>query len=284
LDWQPDPLILIPLLAVGVAYLVGYRRLRRRERAAAGVARRRAGYFAGGYLALVVALVSPLHALGEAVFSVHMAQHLLLTMVAAPLLLLSSSMPVLLWALPPRERHGAGRLLAPDQPLGRGLRLATRPVVAWCLYLACQWGWHQQAAYELALVNPLAHYAEHVTFFATAIFFWWPVIGTAPLGSDLSYPVRLLYTFLAWIPNSVLGAGITLAGGVLYPHYIEAGARFGVDAAADQVLAGLIMWVPGDVLFLVALLVLLAGYLRHEEREAERIDRELDAREGVVTP
>jgi cytochrome c oxidase assembly factor CtaG len=154
------------------------------------------------------------------------------------------------------------------------------PAVAWCLYLVCQWGWHQSTAYELALSNRWIHYAEHLSFFFSGILFWWPVIGTAPLGSSLGYPVRLLYTFLAWIPNSVLGAGITLAHDVLYPTYLTTAPRYGVDPAGDQVLAGLIMWVPGDLVFLSALLLLVAAYLRSEERESVRVDRELDAREA----
>jgi cytochrome c oxidase assembly factor CtaG len=268
---------------VGAAYVVGYRRLSHR-RHDVQAARTRAGIFAAGYLTLVVALVSPLHALGEDVFSLHMVQHLLLTLVAAPLLLLSRSMPVLLWALPPPDRAAAGWLVSHEGPIGRVLRVLTRPAIAWLLFVLSQWGWHMQGAYQAALDNVWLHYVEHISFFGAALLFWWPVIGAAPLRTTLSYPARLLYTFLAWLPNSLLGAGITFSSGVLYAHYLAPARALGLDPLGDQQLAGLIMWIPGDLLFLGILLLLLAAYLRDEEREAIRQDRELDALEARGLP
>jgi putative membrane protein len=229
-----------------------------------------------------VALISPLHAVGEQYFSVHMVQHLLLTLVAAPLLLLSSSMPVLLWALPRHDRATVGRLFGQPGPIRTGLRWLTHPLVAWWLFVGTQWLWHLPAGYELALDNRWAHYLEHVSFFVTAILFWWPVIGSAPLRSRLGYPTRLVYTFLAWLPNSLLGAGITLSHGVLYSHYIATAQLNGNDPLVDQQLAGLIMWVPGDVLFVSILLLLFVAYMRHEEQQEARIDRELDARDAAA--
>jgi cytochrome c oxidase assembly factor CtaG len=234
-----------------------------------------------GYTALLVALVSPVHAVGEAYFSVHMVQHLLLSLVAAPLLLLSNSMPVLLWALPPRDRMTLGRVVGRPGPLRSTLRGLTHPLVAWWLFVGTQWLWHQPVAYQWALENRWAHYLEHISFFATAVLFWWPVIGSPPLRSALSYPARMAYTFLAWLPNSLLGAGITLSRGPLYPFYTHAAMANGTDASIDQQLAGLIMWVPGDVLFAIILIVLVVAFMQHEERQEERIDRELDAREAA---
>jgi cytochrome c oxidase assembly factor CtaG len=242
--------------------------------------RSRATIFAVGYTALLVALISPLHAVGEEYFSVHMVQHLLLTLVAAPLLLLSNSMPVILWGLPRDERVGLGRLVGRPGPTRSALRWLTHPLVAWWLFVGTQWFWHQPTFYQWALENRWAHYAEHIVFFGTAVLFWWPVIGAAPLRSPLNYPARLAYTFLAWMPNSLLGAGITLSRGPLYPFYVDWSAAHGVDAAFDQQLAGLIMWLPGDALFVTILLLLLVAYLRHEERQAERLDQALDAHEA----
>ena len=164
-----------------------------------------------------LALLSPLHAVGEQYFSVHMVQHLLLSLVAAPLLLLSNSMPVFLWALlHARERPSADWLARPG-PIRSSLRWLTLPLVAWWLFVGTQWLWHVPAAYEWALENRWAHYVEHLSFFVTAVLFWWPVIGSPPLPSPLGYPARMAYTFLAWLPNSFLGAGITLSRGPLYP-------------------------------------------------------------------
>ena len=233
-------------------------------------------------MALVVALVSPLHSVGEQYFAVHMVQHLLLSLVAAPLLLLSSSMPVLVWALPANDRASVGRLVGQRGPVRSLLRGLTHPFVAWWLFVITQWIWHQPVAYDWALENRWAHYLEHISFFATAVVFWWPVIGAPPLPSPLSFPARLAYTFLAWLPNSLLGAGITLSRGPLYPFYVASAGQTGIDPGFDQQLAGLIMWVPGDVLFASILLLLLVAFMQNEERRAQRIDRELDAREAAT--
>ena len=232
----------------------------------------------------MVALISPLHAVGEQFFSVHMVQHLLLSLVAPPLLLLSSSMPVLLWALPSSDRATVGRLIGQPGPIRSALKWVTHPMVAWCLFVGAQWVWHQPVAYSWALENRWAHYLEHISFFLTAIVFWWPVIGAPPLPSPLSYPTRLGYAFLAWLPNSLLGAGISLSRGPLYSYYVDAAANTGVDPLLDQQLAGLIMWVPGDVLFAAILMLLFVAFMRHEEQQEARIDRELDARDAARAP
>ena len=277
---QTDPLLLVPLLGVGIAYGLGYRRLKSRRQRGSTL-RTRAGLFAMGYTALLVALVSPLHAVGEDFFSVHMVQHLLLSLVAAPLLLLSNSMPVLLWAFAARERVVLGRAIGPRSPLRVGLRWLTYPAIAWTVFVLTQWLWHIPTAYDLALDNRWVHYAEHISFFAAAVLFWWPVIGAAPLPSPLSYPARLVYTFLAWLPGSFLGAGMVLAHGPLYAHYVRTAQDLGIDPLYDQQLAGLIMWIPGDVLFATIMLLLFVAFMNNEQRKEERIDRELDALEEL---
>ncbi len=274
-------MLLVPLIGIGLAYVLGYRRLSRLSHTASSY-RTRGGLFIVGYTALVVALLSPLHALGEAYFSVHMVQHLLLSLVAPPLLLLSNSFPVMLWALPRHDRLSVGRLLGQPGPIRSGLRWLMHPVIAWALFVGTQWVWHLPIGYNWALENRWAHYLEHLSFFATAIIFWWPVIGSAPLRSPLNFPARLAYTFLAWMPNSLLGAGLTLSRGVLYPHYIQTAQTSAIDPAVDQQLAGLIMWVPGDLLFAIILILLLVAFMRNEEHRAERIDRELDARDAAT--
>jgi putative membrane protein len=234
-----------------------------------------------GYTALVVALISPLHSVGEQYFSVHMVQHLLLSLVAPPLLLLSSSMPVLLWAFSPRDRVTLGRLVGQPGPLRSLLQFLTRPLVAITLFVVTQWVWHQPTAYDWALTDRWAHYFEHLSFFFTGVLFWWPVIGAPPLPSPLSYPARLAYTFFAWLPNSLLGAGISLSRAPLYPYYVETARTTGIDPLFDQQLAGLIMWVPGDVVFAIILMLIFAAYLRNEERKAEWIDRQLDLEDAL---
>jgi len=271
------------LIGIGLAYLVGFRGFSQR-RHANDTYRIRAWLFAAGYGVLVIALISPLHALGEQSFSVHMVQHLLLSLVAPPLLLLATSMPVLLWALPASDRATLGRLFGQPGLVRSILKALTHPLAAWTLFVTTQWLWHQPAAYDWALGNRWAHYLEHLSFFLTGILFWWPVVGAPPLPSPLSYPARLGYTFLAWLPNSVLGAGITLSRAPLYPFYVDVAPFAGIDPSVDQQVAGLIMWVPGDVVFAAILLILFAAFMQHEERLEARIDRELDARDAAARP
>jgi cytochrome c oxidase assembly factor CtaG len=273
-------LLLVPLGGIGLAYVLGYRRLAQRRHAARHF-QTRAGLFAIGYTALLVALISPLHAVGEEFFSVHMVQHLLLSLVAAPLLLLSCSMPTLLWAFSPTDRATLGRLVGQPGPIRSTLRWLTRPPVAWTLFLLATWLWHLPAGYNWALENRWAHYLEHLSFFVTAVLFWWPVIGSPPLPSPLGYPARMVYTFLAWLPGSFLGAGITLSRAPLYAHYVATAQVAGVDPEYDQQLAGLIMWIPGDLLFAAILIGLFVAYMQNEERKEARLDRELDAREAA---
>ena len=265
---QTDPLLLLPLGLLGVLYAFGYARLRAR-----GFHGGRPLIFALGYSTLIVALVSPLHAVGERSFALHMVQHLLLTLVAPPLLLLSHSMPVLLWGLPAEERTTLGRLAGRPGPVRTLLRGLTLPLVAFWVFILTQWLWHQPVPYDWAVENRWAHYAEHLTFFFSALLFWWPVIGAPPLPSPLSYPGRMLYTFCAWMPNTFLGAGLTLSSNALYPIYSH----------DDQQLAGLLMWMPGDILFAAVLLLLVVAFLNHEQRTAERLERELDRASALAS-
>lgn len=265
--WQFEPLTLVPLLVIGGLYLRGRARLARRSHHQAGEATRQA-YFLTGWLVAAVALLSPIHTFSEELFALHMVQHLLLTGVAVPLLLLANPLPAMLWSLRSPARAVAGRLLAQPGLLQRTLRLLTHPLLAWWVFTLTIWLWHQPFAYAAALENELLHHLEHLSFVLAAVLFWWPVIGPAPLRSRLSYPARLLYVFATWLPNSLLGAGITFAPTVLYPFYAARPRHWGLDPLTDQQIAGLIMWIPGDLIFASAMLLLLLAALNQEDRRA----------------
>jgi cytochrome c oxidase assembly factor CtaG len=265
LAWQLEPLPLLVLLVVGGLHLVGRRRLSRRGDHAE---RGRAWAFAAGWTAAALALLSPLHSYAEELFAVHMAQHLLLISVAAPLLLLANPMPAVLWGLSPGLRAAAGRALAPDGAALRALKLLTRPPLAWCLFVFNLWIWHLPVVYQAALGNEPLHYLQHATFFGTAVLFWWPVIGPAPLRSRMRYTVRMLYVFLAWLPNSLLGALLTFSEPLAY--YQARPRHWGLDAMTDQQLAGLLMWIPGDLVYAAAMLALLRATVRQEDQREAR--------------
>jgi cytochrome c oxidase assembly factor CtaG len=266
LGWSFEPQALLPWIALGLLYARGWALRRRARHPERGW---RVASFLGGYGALCLALLSPLHGFAEDLFSAHMLQHLLLMSVATPLLLLANPLPTALWGLPTRWRRSAGRLLVQDGPLVAALKALTRPLVAWWVFVLVLFGWHLPALYGLALESEPLHYLQHASFLAAAALFWWPVIGPAPLRSRLPYLLRLLYVFATWIPSSALGAGITFAPSVLIPHYLATPRHWGLDPLTDQQRAGLLMWVPSDAIFALAMIILFVALLRQEERQEQ---------------
>lgn len=267
-DWHWRPDVPLVLLALGAAYVSGWRRIRGRGYRHLAPRWRLAAYL-GGLVAIGLALVSPLASLAHVLFAAHMVQHLLLIMVAAPLLLLGNPFPLTLWALPPGARRALGASLVRGGRLRAALRILTWMPVAGGLYTANLWGWHHPAAYEAALASPAVHDLEHLLFFGTAVLFWWPVVNAAPrlhrLVGGLPYGLRIAYLVLATGQNTLLGALLGLAERVLYPSYAAAPRLFGWTVLEDQALGGGIMW-SGGHMYLIAILVLVARALDSEGR------------------
>jgi putative membrane protein len=271
LSWSLDPLVMGGLLAAAAAWIVAVRRV-----AAAHPAnphpRYRSWLFIGGLVAIALALCSPIEAYEGQLFSVHMVQHLLLELVAAPLLLLAAPITLALRATTPAWRR---RLLAVLH--SRAVRVLSFPVIAWGLFAAVNWGWHFSTLYDQALENDPLHYLQHATFLAAALLFWWPPLGVDPSPWRLPHPVRLLYLFLAMPQNSFLGVALLSAPTVLYPHYLTNLRDWGPTPLEDQQLGGTIMWVVGDVAFLAGMALVLLLWMRHEERRTVRLDARLAA-------
>ncbi len=278
--WSLRPDVLFVLIALGTAYTIGWCRLRKRG---ARVARpwRLVVYLAGlGSVAL--ALLSPIEALASQLFLMHMVQHELLIMVAAPLLLLADPLPIILWGLPRNFRLGVRRLLARGAMVRQILRSATWMPVAGGLFVVNLWAWHIPAAYEAALRNHLLHHMEHLSFFGTAVLFWWPIINPAPrLHGNLAYGFRILYVVIAAFPNVALGFTIAVTDRVLYPHYAAAPRLWDMSSLNDQALGGAIMSEAGMML-LIPLLVLINRWLNHEERRT-RLRESVGLRVGQGT-
>lgn len=275
--WTIEPFIALPLVAVVIVWL----RLVRLVNAAHPATRVppiRTWAFLGGLAAIAVALMSGIGRYDTALFSVHMVQHLLLTLVAAPLLALGAPVTLLLRAASPAARQ---RLLLPTLH-SRILRVIGHPVVAWLAFAAVMWGSHFSPLFNDALENPLVHDFEHVLFLGSGLLFWWPVVGLDPSPYRMSHPARVLYAFLQMPQNSFLAVAILFAETPLYAHYATLGSPWGIDALADQDLAAGIMWLVGDVLFLAAVIGLIAGWMRHESRTTAASDRRSDvARVGI---
>ncbi len=260
--WRPE--VLLVVVALGGAYTSGWRSLRRRGHQRLARSWRLALYLAG-LAALVLALLSPIHHLASLLLTAHMVQHLLLTMVAAPLLLLGNPFPVCLWGLPRTVRRPVGRLLSRDTTLRKVLWALTLMPVAWLCYVGTLWIWHTPAVYDAALRHHLLHDLEHVAFFGTALLFWWPIIEPAPrLHARLPLGFVILYLGMALGQNTLLGASIALPERVLYSYYDSPPRLFGLSPLDDQAFAGSLMWTSGHM-YLLPILLVVAKRLGDEE-------------------
>ena len=261
--WELHPSILIGcgLLLAGYAALVGP--IRRRYRLGDPVADGKVLYWTSGVVLMFLSLNGPIHDLSDNfLFSAHMIQHMLLMLVMPPLLLLG--LPA--WSLRPLLRN---RVM-----LGTA-RILTNPLVAFLIYNAVFAGWHFPQFYNRALVDHDVHILQHLMFMAAAVIMWWPVVNPVPELKRASTPVRLLYLFALGIPMSIISAIITLADRVMYPFYDTAPRVFeSLSALDDQQLGGLIMWVPGALVFWGAITIIFLRWAKREEREEWR-EREL---------
>jgi len=265
--WGLDPLVLAGLALSGWLYWRGVRRLWRSAEGARGVRRWEAWCFAGGWATLFVALVSPLHPLGEVLFSAHMTQHELLMLVAAPLVVLGRPVVAFLWALPvagARRVGGWGRA----RWFQKGWRALTNPLAAWGVHAAALWLWHVPLLFEATLRSDLVHTLQHVSFLGSALLFWWALVH-GPRGLA-GYGAGVLYLFTTAVHSGVLGALITFTRGVLYPSYGATAPAWGLTALEDQQLGGLIMWVPAGLVYIAAGLLMCAGWMRESERRVAR--------------
>lgn len=256
--WNTEPWLLALLLLAAVLYAAGVVRLWRHAGAGRGIVRSRVAAFAAGWLTLVVALVSPLDALGALLFSAHMVQHELLMVVAAPLLVLGRPLAAWTWAFTPRWRRALGH--ATHWPwLARSWGVLTQPLTAWALHAVALWVWHAPQLFDAAIHSEGLHVLQHASFLSTALLFWWAVMG-----GDRRSPASgfaLAYLFTTMMHTAALGALLALAPTAWYPAYTAATVAMGLDPVQDQQLGGLIMWVPGGVAYLVAGLALVARLL-----------------------
>lgn len=275
-SWNPAPGVLAGIALAGGAYAVGLARLWRDVGPGRVVPRWRAAAYAGGVLALALALVSPLDALGETLFWGHMVQHLVLMLVAAPLLVLGAPAPALLRLPGPAGRRRLGGWWQRRTTLRAFAALLTAPPLAWALHAATVWAWHLPAAYQAALADERLHALEHLSFLVTALLFWWVVLQ--PTGRRrLNHGMAVLYVVTAGMVGGLLGALLTFAGRPFYPAQSAAAAAWGLTPLVDQQLAGLIMWLPGGLVYLIAAAVLFVLWLRVEEARSRRLDRVLAA-------
>jgi putative membrane protein len=257
--WSFEPLVLLGLALTAWLYFHGVHALWRNAGAGRGVRACEAGAFAAGWFVLVVALVSPLHRLGGVLFSAHMAQHELLMAVAAPLLVLGRPLVPFVWALPNTWRRTVGSWAA-FAPVRGTWELLSLPLLAWTLHAAAVWLWHAPPLFEATLRSELSHTLQHLSFLGSGLLFWWAVLRGRE--GRIGRPAAVLYLFTTSLHTSLLGALLTFSSRLWYPLYTSSTAAWGVTPLEDQQLAGLIMWVPAGLAYLVATLGIAASWLK----------------------
>jgi putative membrane protein len=252
--WSLDPAIVVPLVLSAILSAVG-------ARTARGVTRGQLACFWTGWAALALSLVSPLHPLGEVLFSAHMAQHESLMLVAAPLLVLSRPLVPALWALPIRWRKALGHW-SQRRGVQRVWRGMTRPFAAWWIHAAALWVWHAPPLFQATLRSDWIHSAQHISFLGSALLFWWSLFYAQ---GRSAYGASVMYIFTTAIHTSILGALLTFSSTVWYPAYVHGTQAWGLTPLEDQQIGGLIMWVPAGIVYLAAGLGTFALWLRESD-------------------
>lgn len=253
----PEPWMLVPMLLAAAIYAAGLVRLRRRSGPGRAELERRGWIFASGWLVLAGATLSPLHALGARSFTAHMAEHELIMLGAAPLMVWSRPLGVMIWAFPAAARQGLAAV--PRNGVVAALwRIFTDPVLATVLQAAALWLWHLPSLFDLALRSEAWHAIQHTCFFVPALFFW-----SAMLSPRRSPWTAAALLFATSMTTGALGAFMALSESPWYAPYAAMGlAAFGLTPAQDQQLAGVLMWVPGGLFHAIVAMVMLAPALR----------------------
>jgi putative membrane protein len=269
--WTLEPAVLLPLLVAALGWIWMVRRIDRRH-PSNPVPRRRSVAFLGGLGVIAIALMSGIDSYDTTLFSVHMVQHLLLTLVAAPLLALGAPITTLLRVATPNVRR---TIILPILH-SRLLKIVSFPVVAWLIFAGVMWGTHFSPIFDRSLEDPLVHDLEHALYLGAALLFWWPAVGLDPSPWRMPHPVRAMYVFLQMPQNTFLAVVILNSMVPLYPHYATLIRSWGPTPLEDQQIAGGLMWLFGDMLFLVAIGAIVAGWMLHEKRQEAVVDRRAD--------
>jgi putative membrane protein len=261
--WQFEPEIVAGLLIAGALYIAGVRR------GAGGKSGRHALFF-GGLLALAAALLSPIEPLADHVFAIHQVEHMLLRSIGPMLILLSQPQAALMRGMPEWLRRGFFGPLVANSVVRRTFGFFSQPLVATILFVGVSWFWMIPRWHDVAILDEPIHYTWHVTLLVTGLFFFSTIFDprAAPAGPRLG--TRLIMFWCAAMGNILLGAFLTFKTLPLYHVYDVMGRMFGLDAATDEQIGGLTMWIPGCMMFAISVILILHRWGVDEERAAER--------------
>lgn len=268
--WNFDPELVLPVALVTGLYLRGLFVWRDRSRPHP---RWRTACYLSGIAILLLSIESPLDALAEHHFTIHMIQHDLLMMYAAPLILLGAPTTPVLRGLPRSVRRVLVRPVVRRGEARALFRLVTHPLTALIVHTGVLWAWHLAPGwYDAAVRDDLVHDVQHFSMMAAGVLIWWNVIDPAPLRSRLGYIWRMGLLIAAGTPKAFLGAMITLSGSLLYDFYNDVEPILALTPIRDQEIGGLIMWVPGQMMFLLAAGAVFAVWAHKAEQRQQAED------------
>jgi cytochrome c oxidase assembly factor CtaG len=277
LGWKGDPLVWLPAIVALVLWWTGVRQVNRAH-PANPVPRARTWSWVAGVLAIVFALDSGIERYDTSLFWVHMIQHMLLTLVAPILLLHAGPITLLLRASSAATRR---RWIFPFLH-SRVIRFVSFPVVSWLLFAAVMWASHFSPLFDAALEDQWVHRLEHALFLGAALLFWWPVVGPDPSPWRMKPAAKVLYVGLQMPQNTFLALAIYMSTIPLYQHYVSTVRAWGPTPLEDQQMAGGVMWLGGDLVFLGMVILLVFAWMRAEERQTVGEDRRLGAEEAAI--
>ena len=266
LYWAWPPVVTVAVALVALLWVRATRQVAR-EHPGNPYPRRRTVSFAAALLLVLLALQSGIERYDTTLFSMHMVQHLILLFPVPILLLQAGPVTLLLRVASPRWR---ARILAVLQ--SRAVGVISHPLVGWTLLVAVMWGTHLSVMFETALEDEFVHNMEHALYLSTALLFWAPIFSVDPIRHRLRGGSALAYLITQMPQNSFLGVAIMFSSTPLYPHYVSLQRAWGPSPLEDQQLAGAIMWLVGDALFLAAIFMVLAALAKSEDRPESRYD------------
>ncbi|MBI4307082.1 MAG: cytochrome c oxidase assembly protein [Chloroflexi bacterium] len=261
--WTLDPIGIFGPLVFGYLYFNG---LRKWPNGSHPVRTWQQVSFAAGQLLLFISLCSPIDPLSDQFFFMHQIQHLLLRVMAPVLILLGAPLTPVLRGLPAGALQEIVRPVASSRRMRRFYSLVTNPIVTLALFIGALWIWQAQPLQNLVVRNTGVHLLMHFSMFASAMLYWWLVIDPMPHRSRVHYGLRVLYVAITIVPNTVLGAMLVFSRIPLYAAYGEAGRIWPTSALNDQIIGGLILWLPPEMMSVTVAGIIFVLWFMHEER------------------